>query len=97
MTYPRRFGRQFITVVLVALVLGANDGLGPVVRRLLPTTVTASAFGVSPAPASFTGLTAADDAAPAQFGFRPAFPSANGDVGPTHYVQQVNLLVRVFT
>lgn len=47
MALPRRsWGR--ILAVLLFLVAGVNDGLGPVVHRLLPTTFTAVLFGVSP-------------------------------------------------
>jgi uncharacterized repeat protein (TIGR01451 family) len=48
-----------------------------------------------PAPAlSFEGLSSNDNAA--AYGFRIFPPDANGDVGPNHYVQAVNALVRVF-
>jgi subtilisin-like proprotein convertase family protein len=48
-----------------------------------------------PAPAStFEGLSNGDNAT--AFGFRVAPPDTDGDVGPNHYVQQVNLLVRVW-
>jgi uncharacterized repeat protein (TIGR01451 family) len=43
---------------------------------------------------SFEGLSSADNAA--AFGFRVSPPDTNGDVGPNHYVQTTNLLVRVF-
>ena len=48
-----------------------------------------------PAPTlSFDGLSNADNAA--AYGFRVVPPDANGDVGPNHYVQSVNVLTRVF-
>ena len=48
-----------------------------------------------PAPIlSFDGLSNADNAA--AYGFRVVPPDANGDVGPNHYVQSVNVLTRVF-
>ena len=43
---------------------------------------------------SFDGMTNADNAA--SFGFRLSPPDTNGDVGPNHFVQMTNLLVRVF-
>ncbi|TMQ17548.1 MAG: hypothetical protein E6J90_22165 [Deltaproteobacteria bacterium] len=43
---------------------------------------------------SFDGLTNTNNAA--SFGFRVSPPDTNGDVGPNHYVQMANLLVRVF-
>ncbi|HEX8287823.1 MAG TPA: carboxypeptidase regulatory-like domain-containing protein [Pyrinomonadaceae bacterium] len=48
-----------------------------------------------PAPAlSFDGLSSNDNAA--AFGFRMSPPDPFGDVGPNHYVQAVNSLVRVY-
>ena len=43
---------------------------------------------------SFDGLSSTDNAA--AYGFRVIPPDTNGDVGPNHYVQAVNSLVRVF-
>jgi subtilisin-like proprotein convertase family protein len=43
---------------------------------------------------SFDGLTNQNNAA--SFGFQVSPPDTNGDVGPNHYVQMSNLLVRVF-
>lgn len=48
-----------------------------------------------PAPSlSFNGLSSNDNAA--AFGFRIVPPDTFGDVGPNHYVQAVNALIRVF-
>jgi len=48
-----------------------------------------------PAPSlSVDGLTSNDNAA--AYGFRVVPPDTNGDVGPNHYVQAVNILTRVF-
>ncbi|MDQ3711458.1 MAG: hypothetical protein M3388_04490, partial [Acidobacteriota bacterium] len=48
-----------------------------------------------PAPSlSFDGLSNNDNAA--AYGFRAVPPDTNGDVGPNHYVQSVNILTRVF-
>jgi hypothetical protein len=44
---------------------------------------------------SFEGISNDDNLA--AFGSRINPPDANGDVGPNHYVQQTNLLVRVFS
>jgi subtilisin-like proprotein convertase family protein len=43
---------------------------------------------------SFDGLSNQNNAA--SFGFQVSPPDTNGDVGPNHYVQMTNLLVRVF-
>jgi hypothetical protein len=43
---------------------------------------------------SFDGLSNSDNAA--AYGMRVVPPDANGDVGPNHYVQSVNILTRVF-
>ncbi|HZH35348.1 MAG TPA: hypothetical protein VEX64_10935, partial [Pyrinomonadaceae bacterium] len=43
---------------------------------------------------SFDGLNSNDNAA--AYGFRAIPPDTNGDVGPNHYVQAVNILLRVF-
>lgn len=43
---------------------------------------------------SFEGLSSRDNAA--AYGFRVFPPDANGDVGPDHYVQTVNILTRVY-
>lgn len=54
-------------------------------------------FSAAPMPApslSFDGLSSNDNAA--AFGFRIVPPDTFGDVGPEHYVQAVNALVRVF-
>ncbi len=48
-----------------------------------------------PAPiTSFEGVSNQDNFN--AFGFRVSPPDTNGDVGPNHYVQMVNLLVRIF-
>jgi hypothetical protein len=57
-------------------------------KGLTPTTAP-------PAPAvSFDGVSSQDNAD--EFGFRVSPPDTQGDVGPNHYVQGVNLLVRIF-
>ena len=57
-------------------------------QRLAP-----EGLGLSPS-LVFDGLTSDDNNA--AFGFRVAPPDTSGDVGPNHYVQAVNLLLRVF-
>ena len=47
-----------------------------------------------PAILSFEGNSSADNAA--AFGGRVLPPDTHGDVGPNHFVQQTNLLVRIF-
>jgi subtilisin-like proprotein convertase family protein len=60
----------------------------PVIQRSAPVLAT-------PSPTlSFDGMSNADN--DAAIGFQLAPPDTNGDVGPNDYVQQVNLLVRVF-
>src|SRR5207247_2496965 len=44
---------------------------------------------------NFGGLSNFDNSA--NFGFQLSPPDTNGDVGPSHYVQYVNLLVRVWS
>ncbi len=54
-------------------------------------------FSAVPMPApilSFDGVSSDDNAA--AYGFRAVPPDANGDVGPNHFVQAVNILTRVF-
>jgi hypothetical protein len=54
-------------------------------------------FLLEPMPApllTFDGLNSNDNAS--AYGFRVIPPDTTGDVGPNHYVQAVNLLVRVF-
>ena len=56
---------------------------------------TAAPSLLAPAPSlTFDGINNVDNAN--AFGFRVLPPDTNGDVGPNHYVQMVNLLVRVF-
>ena len=48
-----------------------------------------------PAPtANFEGISSDDNLT--EFGFRVLPPDTNGDVGPNHYVQMVNFLVRIY-
>jgi subtilisin-like proprotein convertase family protein len=55
----------------------------------------ADAPSVLPAPSVvFDGNSNADNAT--LFGFRLSPPDTNGDVGPNHYVQTVNLTIRIF-
>jgi hypothetical protein len=60
----------------------------PVVQDLAPAPLMPLAS------LSFDGITNLDNAN--AFGFRVLPPDTNGDVGPQHFVQAVNLLVRVF-
>ena len=61
----------------------------PVLQAFQPTPLM-------PSPTlSFDGLSYADNGA-AGFGTTLSPPDTNGDVGPNHYVQTVNLLVRVY-
>jgi hypothetical protein len=72
-----------------ALVPRARSTEDPVVQRSLPSP------NVMPAPTvSFAGISNADNSTIT--GIRPLPPDTNGDVGPAHYVQTVNLLMRVF-
>ena len=59
---------------------------------LQPDT-SAPSLGAAPI-TTFNGLSSADNLA--AFGSRVSPPDTSGDVGPNHYVQQVNLLVRVW-
>jgi subtilisin-like proprotein convertase family protein len=71
------------------LVPGAPSAEDPVVQRAI------SSPNVMPAPtANFAGISNADNFT--VLGFRVLPPDTNGDVGPNHYVQTVNLLMRVF-
>ena len=47
-----------------------------------------------PASLSFDGVSSSDNAD--AYGFRVVPPDPNGDVGPNHYVQTVNVLTRIF-
>jgi subtilisin-like proprotein convertase family protein len=49
---------------------------------------------VAPPSLSFAGLSSADNQT--AFGFQVSPPDTDGDVGPNHYVQVVNLMFRVF-
>src|SRR5260221_1184700 len=61
----------------------------PVAQREFPSP------NVMPAPTqNFAGISNADNST--VLGLRVYPPDTNGDVGPNHYVQTVNLLVRVF-
>jgi hypothetical protein len=60
----------------------------PVVQRVAPPT------SIAPPLVSFEGVNNADNLA--SFGFRVSPPDPNGDVGPGHYLQFVNDLLRVF-
>ncbi len=54
-------------------------------------------FSAVPMPApllSFDGISSDDNAA--AYGFRAVPPDSNGDVGPNHFVQSVNILTRIF-
>ncbi len=62
--------------------------LDPVVQTAAPPSA------LDPPLASFEGLNSADNFA--AFGFRLSPPDTDGDVGPNHYVQIINLLFRVF-
>jgi subtilisin-like proprotein convertase family protein len=62
--------------------------LDPVVQDVAPSE------SVSPPSLSFAGLSNADNQT--AFGFQVSPPDTDGDVGPNHYVQIVNLMFRVF-
>ncbi len=47
-----------------------------------------------PASLTFDGVSSSDNAT--AYGFRVVPPDPNGDVGPNHYVQTVNVLTRIF-
>jgi hypothetical protein len=55
---------------------------------------TATSPAMSPPTLSFDGLSSTDNFT--AYGFRVMPPDPTGDVGPNHYVQAVNLLVRVY-
>ena len=71
-------------------------------RKQIPNVVhdsdaAAANFSDAPMPApslTFDGVSSSDNAA--AYGFRVVPPDPNGDVGPNHYVQSVNILTRVF-
>ncbi|HVF50625.1 MAG TPA: proprotein convertase P-domain-containing protein [Pyrinomonadaceae bacterium] len=65
---------------------------------MIQTDAPSGPTALSPAPStSFDGISNADNANPAFGGLgRVLPPDTNGDVGPTHYVQTVNTLVRIY-
>ncbi|MDQ3041022.1 MAG: carboxypeptidase-like regulatory domain-containing protein, partial [Acidobacteriota bacterium] len=71
-------------------------------RKQIPNVVhdsdaAAANFSDAPMPSptlTFDGVSSSDNAA--AYGFRVVPPDPNGDVGPNHYVQSVNILTRVF-
>ncbi|MGI8787151.1 MAG: FG-GAP-like repeat-containing protein [Pyrinomonadaceae bacterium] len=71
-------------------------------RKQIPNAVhdaenSPANFSAVPMPVpmlSFGGLSSDDNAA--AYGFRAVPPDANGDVGPNHFVQTVNILTRIF-
>jgi hypothetical protein len=69
----------------LGLMSAKND---PVVQRSAPTPSTSLPL------LNFDGVSNANNFA--SYGFRVSPPDTNGDVGPGHYVQSVNDLVRVF-
>ena len=68
------------------------------VDAALQTSAPAGPTALSPAPStSFDGISNADNANAAFGGLgRVLPPDTNGDVGPNHYVQTVNTLVRIY-
>ncbi|MCI0602352.1 hypothetical protein L0156_05010 [bacterium] len=78
-----------------------RDGEENLIRQIVPKIFVDPAAQkwaapmAMPSPSiSFDGINNLDNAN--AFGFRVLPPDTNGDVGPNHYVQMVNLLVRVF-
>ena len=68
---------------------------GPGARRADPAAQSSVGTQAIPAPlVSFEGLSNEDNFA--TFGFRVNPPDPVGDVGPSHYVEMVNLVFRVF-
>jgi hypothetical protein len=64
------------------------DGMDMAIQSIMPQ------LAIPPPSTSFDGLSNQDNFN--AFGFRLSPPDPDGDVGPNHYVQQVNLLVRVY-
>jgi hypothetical protein len=65
-----------------------NDGMDMAIQSVMPQ------LAIPPPSTAFNGLSNQDNFN--AFGFRLSPPDPDGDVGPNHYVQQVNLLVRVY-
>ena len=73
-----------------------RDEMRAMAMRMESQAIQTSAPSLMPVPSlSFDGLSSQDNAD--AFGFRKYPPDPNGDVGPNHYVQAVNLLVRVYS
>lgn len=78
-----------------AALAAARSAKIPDLLRFDPVLQTAAPQLSTPNPLfTFDGIDNFDNAN--AFGFRVLPPDTNGDVGPNHYVQTVNLLVRVF-
>lgn len=92
---PHKFtqARTILGSPRVVAVHRAGFGISPALRGLTLEAGAPSAV-VPSAAVSVDGLGNGDNFD--SFGFRVAPPDANGDAGPNHYVQQVQLLVRVF-
>ena len=73
---------------------GATHGTDAAVQDSFATNAVTREPLISAPEASFEGLSSDDNAA--AFDFRVVPPDTVGDVGPNHYVQAVNLLVRVY-
>ena len=73
---------------------GATHGTDAAIQDSFPTNAVTHEPLISAPEASFEGLSSDDNVAAFDFRVVPADPV--GDVGPNHYVQAVNLLVRVY-
>jgi hypothetical protein len=73
---------------------GATAGIDAAIQNSYRTNAVTDEPNIPAPEASFEGISSDDNAA--AFGFRVLPPDTVGDVGPNHYVQAVNLLVRVY-
>jgi hypothetical protein len=73
---------------------GKTAGTDAALQTSFATKDNTAAANIATPELGFDGLSSDDNAA--AFGFRVLPPDTVGDVGPNHYVQAVNLLVRVF-
>ncbi|HWS54795.1 MAG TPA: fibronectin type III domain-containing protein [Pyrinomonadaceae bacterium] len=74
---------------------GATHGIDAAIQDSFPTNAITAEPLIAAPEASFDGLSSDDNAA--VHGSRWLPPDTVGDVGPNHYVQSVNTLVRVYT
>lgn len=75
-------------------ITGTGSPDGALQTKVKGKTPAPGMDGAAPAIVSFDGLSNSDNFT--FFGSRLSPPDTNGDVGPNHYVQMTNLLVRVF-